>query len=88
MYHLNLTSNGSLVNIASSTKYLGVIIANDFNGPDIIDNDFKDHITGLEKRVARSVGILSKLVHIFPQNTMLRFYYALVRPLILHGIII
>ena len=66
--HLNSTSNGSPVNIVSSAKYLEVITDSDFN--------FKDHITGLERRVARSVGILSNLVHIFPQNIVLQLYHA------------
>ena len=55
--HLIFTSNGLLMKIVSYAKYLGVIIDEDLN--------FKDHIIGLEKRVACSVGILSKLVHIF-----------------------
>ena len=56
----------------------------------IIDKDFnyEDHITGLEGRVARSVGILPKLVHRFPQNIMLQLCHALVHPLILYGMII
>ena len=80
IHYLNLASNGFPVNIVSSAKYLGVAIDNDFN--------FKDHITGLDRRMARSVSILSKLVHIFPQNIMLQLYHALVRPLILHDILI
>ena len=56
----------------------------------VIDKDFnfEDHITGLEKRVARSVGILFKLGHIFPQSITLQLHYALVHPLILYNIII
>ena len=33
----------------------------------------------MEEKVARSVGILSKLKHFFPQNIMLQLYYAFVR---------
>ena len=44
------------MNIVSSAKYFGVTIDKAFN--------FKEDITGLERRVARSVGFLSKLVHI------------------------
>ena len=41
-----------------------------------------------EGKVTRSVGILSKLKHFFPQNIMLQLYYALVHPLLSYGIII
>ena len=78
--HLNITSNGSPENVVSSAKYLGVIIDNDFN--------FNNHITGLERRVVRSIGILSKWVLIFSQNIMLQLYHALMYLLILYGIAI
>ena len=44
------------MNAVSSAKYFGVVIDKAFK--------FKDHITGSERRVARSVGFLLKLVHI------------------------
>ena len=75
-----MTSNGSATNIVDSAKYLGVVIDNELN--------FKQHIKILEGKVARSVGILSKLKHFFPQNIMLQLYYALVHPFLFYGIII
>ena len=75
-----MTSNGSATNIVDSAKYLGVVIDNELN--------FKQHIKILEGKVARSVGILSKLRHFFPQNIMLQLYYALVHPFLSYGIII
>ena len=41
-----------------------------------------------EGRVTRSVGILSKLKHSFPQNIMLQLYYALVHTFLSYGITI
>ena len=41
----------------------------------------------MEGKVARSVGILSKLKHFLPQNIMLQLYYALVHPFLSYGII-
>ena len=38
--------------------------------------------------MTRSVGILSKLKHFFPQNFMLQLYYAFVHPFLSYGIII
>ena len=78
--HLHLTSNGSAINIVDSAKYLGVVIDNELN--------LKQHIKIVERKVARSVGILSKLKHFFPQNIMLQLYYALVHPFLSYGIII
>ena len=78
--HLHLTSNGSSINIVDSTKYLGVVIDNKLN--------FKQHIKIMKGKVARSVGILSKLQHFFPQNIMLQLFNALVHPFLSYDIII
>ena len=78
--HLHLISNGSAINIVDSSKYLGVVIDNKLN--------FKQHIKMIEGKVARFVGILSKLKHFFPQNIMLQLYYALMHPFLSYGIII
>ena len=78
--HLYVTGNGSAINIVDSAKYLKVVIDNKLN--------FKQHIKMMKGKVTRSVGILSKLKHFFPQNVMLQLYYALVHPFLSHGIII
>ena len=78
--HLHLTSNGSEISIVDSAKYLKVVIDNEHN--------FKQHIKMIEGKVARSVGILSKLKHFFPQNIMLQLYNAVVHPFLSYGIII
>ena len=61
-----------------SYKYLGVILDNKLN--------FQLHILTLEKRVSRSVGILSKLRFLFPSFTLLLLYHALVHPHLLYGL--
>ena len=53
-----------------SAKYLGVIIDNRIN--------FYDHIKVLECKIARSVGILTKLKTILPKQNLLQLYYTLV----------
>ena len=78
--HLHLTSNGFAINIVDSAKYLGVVNDNELN--------FKQYIKMMEGKVARSVEILFKLKHFFPQNIMLQPYYALVHPFLSYGIII
>ena len=78
--HLNLSGNGTPVNIVSCAKYLGVITDDELN--------FHEQIKVMEGKVGRSVEILNKLKQTLPQTVMLQLYYALVHPLLLYGIII
>ena len=75
-----LWSNDNPINIVSSTKYLGVFIDNRLN--------FKEHILTLENKIARSVGILSKVRYNFPLKTLLQLYHALIHPLLTYGIVV
>ena len=52
-----------------------------------IDNKlkFKAHIRNIEGRIARSVGILTKLRHLFPSSALL-LYYALIHPHLSFGL--
>ena len=75
-----LSSNDNPINIVSSTKYLGVFIDNKLN--------FKEHILTLENKIARSVGILSKVRYNFPLKTLLQLYHALIHPLLTYGIVV
>ena len=58
-------------------KYLGILIDNKLN--------FKQHIQLLESKIAKSVGILNKLQHIFPSFALL-IYFTLVHPHLLYGL--
>ena len=63
------------VGIVSSTKHLGVFIDNKL--------DFKEHILASENKIARSVGILSKVTYNFPLKTLLQLvYHALIHLLL------
>ena len=59
-------------------KYLEIILDNQIN--------FADHIKNIETKVARSIGILSKLSYYLPNLTMLQLYYSLVHPNLLYGV--
>ena len=61
-----------------SAKYLGVIIDNRIN--------FYDHIKVLECKIARSVGILTKLKTILSKQNLLQLYYTLVHSHLTYGI--
>ena len=75
-----LSSNDNPINIVSSTKYLGVFIDNKLN--------FKARILTLENKIARSMGILSKVRYNFSVKTLLQLYHALIHPLLTYGIVI
>ena len=47
---------------------------------------FKNHIKQIEVKVAKGVGILSKLRFLFPTSTLLLLYYALVHPHLLYAL--
>ena len=49
---------------------------------------FGDHIKILENKVARGVGILTKLKHFFSQTILYQLYHTLAHSLLLYGIII
>ena len=47
---------------------------------------FKNRIKQIEVKVAKGVGILSKLRFLFPKSTLLLLYYALVHPHLLYAL--
>ena len=47
---------------------------------------FNNHIKQIEVKVAKGVGILSKLRFLFPKSTLLLLYYALVHPHLLYAL--
>ena len=63
-----------------SSKYLGVIIENKLN--------FQSHIHAIQNKVARTVGILSKVGCLFPSSTLLLLYFTLILPHLLFGLVL
>ena len=59
-------------------KYLGVTIDNHLS--------FNQHITLLENKVARSVGVVSKLRFYLPQSSLIILYFSLVHTHLLYAI--
>ena len=66
------------INCFETSKYLGVNLDNKLN--------FKSHICIIENKVARSVGILSKLRYLFPSSALLLLYYSLIHPHLLFSL--
>ena len=75
---LNLRYENKTITCRESSKYLGVTIGNNLK--------FKAHIRNIEGRIARSVGVLSELRHLFPSSALLFLYYALIHPHLSSGV--
>ena len=58
-------------------KYLGVLIDSKLN--------FKEHISAINKKISRTVGLMSKLRYYLNQNTLTMIYYGLVYPYLTYG---
>ena len=63
-----------------SIKYLGIIIDAKLT--------FKPHINEVSKKVARGIGVLYKLRPFVSQKILINFYYAIIYPFLLYGILI
>ena len=66
------------INCFESSKYLGVNLNNKLS--------FKSRIRIIEHKVARSVGILSKLCYQFPSSALFLLCYTLILPHLLFGL--
>ena len=75
---ITVSYDSSQIYSVKSAKYLGVIIDNRIN--------FYKHIKALECKIARSVGILTKLKTILPKQNLLQLYYTLVHSHLTYGI--
>ena len=76
--HVTLIVNNLPILSCDKAKYLGVFIDSRLN--------FHSHIKSVENKVARSLGILSKLKHFLPSNSLLKLYYAFIHPHLLYGL--
>ena len=77
---LKILYNNCTLACCDSSKYLGVIIDNKLN--------FQSHIHAIENKVARAVGILSKVRYLFPSSTLLLLYFALIHSHLLFGLVL
>ena len=75
--NLNLPCGNSKTSSSQICKYLGVLLDDKLN--------FKPHIFELETKLAKAVGILSKLRHILPLSVLRLFYFSLIHPHLLYA---
>ena len=76
--YLNLQCPAGTIKSVNNAKYLGITLDNRLN--------FHEHIKITETKVARSVGILSKLKYYLPESAMLQLYYSLVHSQLIYGV--
>ena len=76
--YINLPCKNSKIKSIKECKYLGVIIDDKLN--------FKSHIRQLETKLARAVGILSKLRHVLPTSALKLLYFSFIHPHLLYAL--
>ena len=72
-----LLMGGKDIKEKSSVNYLGVIIDCNLN--------WKAHVHELSKKLARSIGVLSKLRHFVPMGILIRLYYSIIFPFLIYS---
>ena len=78
--HPSLTFNNIPVAQTSSQKHLGMHLDKKL--------DFEEHLSKIETKVNKSVGIIRKLQNVLPRSALLTVYKSFVRPLLDYGDII
>ena len=72
--------NESVIENKDVCKYFGVIIDSELN--------FKAFINHVESKIAKNVGILSRLRYLFPSSTLLLLYFSLIQSHLLYGLLL
>ena len=75
---LTLNFDNQIVQPSESAKYLGIFVDEHLS--------FKPHIVFLEKKIARSVGVLAQLSCYLPCNTLIILNYSLVHTHLLYAL--
>ena len=78
--HRSLTFNNIPVAQTSSQKHLGIHLDKKLN--------FEEHLSKVETKVNKSVGIILKLQNVLPRSALLTVYKSFIRPLLDYGDII
>ena len=76
---MNITLDGTVLEIVSSTKVLGLTIDNKLS--------WKPHIDSLCRTISQNIGVINKVKYYFPTSTLLMLYSSLILPYLNYGII-
>ena len=79
--HTNITIyiNDEKLEEKQLTKYLGVLIDKHLT--------WKQHIHYVNLKISRGIGLLAKLRHFTPKNTLTTLYYAFIQPHVDYGLL-
>ena len=69
---MNITLDGTVLEIVSSTKFLGLTIDNKLS--------WKPHIDSVCRTISQNIGVINKLKYYFPTSTLLMLYSSLILP--------
>ena len=75
---IQLHFNNNSVTLKNSVKYLGIAIEARLN--------FDVHINTLTRKIARCLGVITKLKQILPRKTHRSLYYTMIHSCLLYGI--
>jgi len=69
-FSINIDNQG--INNVTSAKFLGVYIDDQLS--------WKQHVAYISQKLAKSIGIISRIRHLLPKNILLNLYYSLIHP--------
>ena len=76
---VEISFDNSIKALQDSVKYFGITI----------DSELKFNLhMALESKIARSIGVISKLKQVFPISALRTLYYSMIHPHLLYGIVI
>ena len=77
-YNDDLPVGNNMIKYQHTTKYLGIILDDQLN--------WKSHITEVNKKITKYIGIFGKVRHLVPKECLISLYYAFIYPRINYGI--
>lgn len=78
-FQVNLSLHNIPLKQESTTKYLGILIDENLN--------WKSHISYIESKIKRGVGVISKLRHTVTRSILINLYYSLIYPYLIYGLV-
>jgi hypothetical protein len=76
----NIKINNILLETIKETKFLGMIIDSNLT--------WKNHVSYTSKKIAKSIGVLSRARQFLSQKSLLQIYYSFIYPNLIYGNII
>jgi len=70
--NLALTLEGSIIRQVDSTKFLGVFLDQHLS--------WKTYINYISQKIAKNIGIISRISYLLPKTIRLNLYYSLILP--------